>query len=45
MGAAYNGLSQWQKAIDACSKALELNPDFQLAKGNLNWAKSQLNKK
>jgi protein O-mannosyl-transferase len=45
MGAAYNGLSEWQKAIDACSKALELNPGFQLAKGNLNWAKSQLNKK
>jgi protein O-mannosyl-transferase len=45
MGAAYNGLSEWQKAIDACSKALELNPGFQLAKGNLNWAKSQLQKK
>jgi tetratricopeptide (TPR) repeat protein len=45
MGAAYNGLSEWQKAIDACSKSLELNPGFQLAKGNLNWAKSQLNKK
>jgi len=45
MGAAYNGLTEWQKAIDACTKALELNPGFQLAKGNLNWAKSQLNKK
>jgi len=44
MGAAYNAMGQWQKGIDACTKALELNPDFKLAKGNLNWAKTELEK-
>ena len=37
--AAYNDLGKWQDAIQACSKALELEPDFKLAKNNLKWAR------
>ena len=41
---AYNNLQKYDSAAWACSKALELKSDFQLAKNNLNWAKSQLKK-
>jgi len=36
--AVYNGLHEWDNAIRACSKALELNPNFRLAKNNLSFA-------
>ena len=35
---AYNALEQYLKAENACRKALEFSPDFQLAKNNLNYA-------
>jgi 4-amino-4-deoxy-L-arabinose transferase-like glycosyltransferase len=38
---AYNGLHQWQAAIAACEQALKLQPDFQLARNNLDWARSK----
>ena len=44
MGAAYNQLKQWQNGIDACEQALKINPNHKLAKGNLDWAKSNINK-
>lgn len=46
--AAYNnacaaniGLKRWQAAIDDCSAAVAIAPDFQLAKNNLAWAIQQ----
>jgi tetratricopeptide (TPR) repeat protein len=42
IGAAYNAMSEWKKAYEYCSKALEINPEHKLAKGNLNWAKSNI---
>jgi protein O-mannosyl-transferase len=44
IGAAYIQMAQWQKAIDALTQALIINPNHKLAKGNLNWAKSELAK-
>ena len=41
MAAAYNQLKQWDNAIDACNKALKIDPQFKLALGNLNWAKDE----
>jgi tetratricopeptide (TPR) repeat protein len=35
---AYNELHEWDKAIVAGTKAVQLKPDFELAKNNLNWA-------
>jgi tetratricopeptide (TPR) repeat protein len=35
---AYNNLKKWDKAIEACNRAVELKPDFQLAKNNLQFA-------
>jgi tetratricopeptide (TPR) repeat protein len=35
---AYNSLKMWDKGIEACNKAIEIDPNFQLAKNNLNWA-------
>jgi Flp pilus assembly protein TadD len=35
---AYNGLKMWDEAIAAGRKALELQPEFELAKNNLQWA-------
>lgn len=35
---AYNMLKEWDKAIANCQKALELAPEFALARNNLNWA-------
>jgi protein O-mannosyl-transferase len=39
--ASYNQLKQWDKAIEACNKALKIAPDNKLANGNLNWAKGE----
>ena len=41
MGACYNQLKKWDKAIDACNKALKINPNHKLANGNLKWAKDE----
>lgn len=41
---AYNALKMYDKAIAACNKALEIDPVHNFAKGNLNYAKEQLNK-
>jgi hypothetical protein len=38
---AYNGLRDWPQAIAACNEALRIDPGFQLARNNLNWAVSQ----
>ena len=40
---SFNILGEWEKAIEACNKAIEISPDFQLAKNNLNLAKSKIN--
>ena len=42
--ACYNQKEEWLKAKSACEKALILDPNFQLAKNNLNWALGGLNK-
>jgi len=39
--AAYNMLKQWDKAREACQKALELNPAHSNAPANLKWAIEQ----
>ncbi|WP_299246650.1 hypothetical protein [uncultured Aquimarina sp.] len=41
---SYNNLGEWEKAIQACENSLHINSDFELAKNNLEWAKSELNK-
>ena len=41
IGAAYNSMHQWDRAIAPLEKAIALKPDFQLAKNNLALAKSQ----
>lgn len=38
LGVAYTMLEQYQNGIDACSKAIQIDSEFQLAKNNLNWA-------
>jgi tetratricopeptide (TPR) repeat protein len=45
IGAAYNMKKDWEKAAEYCQKALDINPNFNLAKGNLTWALSELKKK
>ncbi|GAB3412607.1 hypothetical protein [Niabella aquatica] len=39
--AAYNMLKEWDKAKEACTKALELNPQQPNAAANLQWALKQ----
>ncbi|CAL2091224.1 tetratricopeptide repeat protein [Tenacibaculum sp. 190524A05c] len=39
---AYNRLEDYQKAIAACEKAIQLNKNNKLAKGNLTFAKNKL---
>lgn len=39
--AAFNSIKDWNHAIEACTEALKIDSSFQLAKNNLNWAKSQ----
>ncbi len=36
--ASYNQLKQWDLGAEACKKALEIAPNYQLAKNNLKWA-------
>ena len=36
--ACYNQKKQWLNAKNACEEALKIDPDFQIAKNNLNWA-------
>jgi tetratricopeptide (TPR) repeat protein len=38
MCSCYNQKKQWLEAKDACEKALKIDPNFQIAKNNLNWA-------
>ncbi len=44
IGACYNGMKAWEKAIPALENAIRYQPDFQLAKNNLAWAKDELAK-
>ncbi len=44
MCAAYNSINKWQEAKKACEMALAIQYDFQLAKNNLEWTKSQMKK-
>ena len=39
--AAHNMLMEFDVAMDACKNALRVQPDFQLAKNNLDWAEQQ----
>ncbi len=41
LGCAYTMLMQFQDGIDACSKALQIDTGFQLAKNNLKWASDE----
>lgn len=41
---AYNQLKEYDKAIEACNKALKIDANHNLAKGNLAFAISQKNK-
>ena len=45
MCASYNQLKKWDLAKAACQNALTIDPNFQIAKNNLNWAVGELNKK
>ncbi len=36
-------LKNWDKAIEAGNKALQIRPDYQLARNNVDWAQSQKN--
>lgn len=38
IGAAYNSLQRWDKAIHALNKSLKIDPENQLAINNLAWA-------
>lgn len=44
MCACYNQKKQWVKAEKACKRALEIDPNFEIAKNNLNWALNSINK-
>jgi len=41
---AYNQLGNYTKAIEACNKALKMNPNHEFAKGNLTYAIQQSKK-
>lgn len=43
LGACYGDMALWKEEIDACEKALLIKPDFQLARNNIEYAKSQMN--
>ncbi|MDR3605943.1 MAG: hypothetical protein P4M08_01020 [Oligoflexia bacterium] len=45
LGIAYGALGQWGKQVLYCSQALDAQPDFQLAKNNLAWAKEEIAKR
>ncbi|PIY02324.1 MAG: hypothetical protein COZ21_14750, partial [Bacteroidetes bacterium CG_4_10_14_3_um_filter_31_20] len=38
-------LKMYDKAIEACNKALKIDPNYELAKNNIKLAKSQLQNK
>lgn len=41
---SYNALKKYEEAMKACKKALEIDPDYQLAKNNLKWIEKELKK-
>jgi tetratricopeptide (TPR) repeat protein len=41
---SHNQLKQWQLGVQACQQALNIDPNFSLARNNLNWALAELNK-
>ncbi len=43
IAASYGGLKQWTSAIDNARRALQINPDLQIAKNNLTWFTQQQN--
>ena len=45
MAAAYNSMQRWDEAIQAGLQAVNLKPDFQLARNNLMWSLAQKTKK
>ena len=45
VAAAYGAINNYDEEIKACEKALSIDPNMTLAKNNLNWARSQKNKK
>jgi tetratricopeptide (TPR) repeat protein len=45
VAAAYGAINNYDEEIKACEKALSIDPNMALAKNNLNWARSQKNKK
>ena len=45
IGVSYGAMGQWEEQIKYCEEALKIDPDFQLAKNNITWAKNELNKK
>ena len=38
--AAHAKLAEWDRAIDACEKALAISPNHRLARNNLRWARN-----
>jgi len=41
LAACYGALRKWDEEIVSAHRALDLSPDFQLARNNLKWAESQ----
>ena len=35
-------MQQWQQAVEACTEALKIDPEFERAKNNLHWARDNL---
>lgn len=44
LGFAYTIIQQYKKGIEYCQKAVDIDSTFQLAKNNLNWAKTEQTK-
>lgn len=44
LATAYNDLGMWNRAIQAAIQAVRIDPNFQVAKGNLQYALSQKQK-
>ena len=44
LGVAYTMMQQYGEGVDNCTKALQLDSTFQLAKNNLKWATDEKNK-
>jgi tetratricopeptide (TPR) repeat protein len=44
MGVAYNKLKEYQNAIDACKKAIEIKPDYHEAYNTMGVAYNGLGK-